>query len=140
MDIPDISKLHKEKDNKDKARNDIFSIVLNKCIGEINNTNKNTDKTFTYFNVPKIIIGFPTYDNVSCIMFLIKVLSNKNYIVDFIAPSSILIDWSSPINVSYKNSLRQQTENILKQFPNTNNIEFVYEDQLKKNKKKNKHI
>jgi hypothetical protein len=91
----------------------------------------------------------------SCILFVINKLSENGYLIDFIEPFYLYIDWGSPIssntstkinsklnsfNTNNVEKLRAQTRALLSQYPNTSNIEFVYEDALissKKNKKNN---
>ena len=62
--IPNISNLHAEKLVKEQARNEIFTIVLNKCIDQIVETNSRTEHTFIYFEVPVVLV--------SVINFIIK--------------------------------------------------------------------
>jgi hypothetical protein len=152
--IPNIDKLHAERHVKEQARNEIFTIVLNKCIDQIVETNARTDHTFIYFEVPNIIIGFPGYDRLACIHFLINELTKESYKVEFIEPFYLYIDWSKSLKpktidnlviqniipTSNPERLRQQTKEILKKYPNASKIVFEYEDARKgdassKNKK-----
>lgn len=136
--IPNITNLHAEKHIKEQARNEIFTIVLNKCIDKIIETNHTTDKTFIYFEVPNFIIGFHSYDRLGCIHYLIQELSREKYKVEFIEPYYLYIDWSTntksrkleSINflpTSNPLKLRQQTKELLKKYPNTSKIVFEYE-------------
>ena len=77
--IPNISNLHAERLVKEHAKNEIFTIVLNKCIEQIMETNSRTEHTFIYFEVPNIIIGFPGYDRLACVHFLIQELTKENF-------------------------------------------------------------
>lgn len=152
--IPTIDSLQKEKTIKQNSKLDIFNIVLNKCIEKIVYTNRHTDKTFVIFEVPKILIGYPMYDMRSCILFLINRLSQRGYLIEFIDPFYLYIDWgckntniqNTNLLSSCKNNIKleKQTKYILERFPNTSKIEFVYEDNYrtsnskKNNKKSNK--
>lgn len=146
--IPSISTLHQEKSVKETSKIDIFNIVLNKCVEKIIFTNRNTDKTFIIFEIPKILIGYPNYDMKNCILFIISQLSGRGYLVEFMEPFYLYIDWGSKpnntmskiktnvnVNVSNKDKLRMQTKALLTQFPDTSKIEFVYEDALGKTSK-----
>ena len=149
MDIPDISKLHKEKELKNIAKKNIFNIVLEKCIEKIIYTNKYLDQTFIYFEIPFIIAGCPSYDRLECIVYIMNELIKKDYRVDFIPNNnSILIDWGTNIKNSKKidninfnglsmnsQKLKEQTKELLKQYPNTSKIQFVYQDSNEQNKK-----
>jgi hypothetical protein len=156
LEIPNIQTLHKEKEIKENSKITIFTLVLNKCIQKIIYANKHTDQTFIIFEVPNILIGFPNYDYKSCIIFLMKELSKKQYKVDYMSPWFLRIDWGSPVKSKntniYKNldniqdyikvnnpdKLKQQTKSLLKNYPNTNKIVFEYasSSNSKKNKKK----
>lgn len=152
--VPSISSLQYEKQAKDSSKNEIFNIVLNKIIQKIVYTNRHTDQTYIIFEIPQILIGYPQYDMKSCILFVMEKLSLNNYFIEFVNPFYLYIDWgSSPLNnvnktfrknndhnISkyHKEKLRSKTKNILEKFPDADEIEFVYEDELtKKNIKKN---
>jgi hypothetical protein len=147
--IPNVNSLHQEKYTKEKARNDVFTLVLNKCIEKIIYTNKNTEQTYVFFEVPKILIGFPFYDMKSCIIFLMQKLSKENYKVHFIEPFYLYVDWGTavskdlPDNFIYTSNpekLKLQTKELLKKYPNTSKVVFEYADagSSSKQKKKNK--
>lgn len=150
--IPSINSLHKEKFIKETSKIDIYNIVINKCVEKIVYTNRHTDKTYIIFEIPKILIGYPNYDMKSCILFVINKLSQSGYMIEFIEPFYLYIDWGSPVNKIDNNlnikinalktnnseKLRVQTKALLSQFPNTSNVEFVYEDTLPNTSKKNK--
>ena len=153
INIPTISSLHKEKTVKEESKNDIFNIVLNKIIQKIVYTNRHTDQTYVIFEIPQILIGYPQYDMKSCILFVMNRLATHNYFVEFVQPFYLYIDWAtgpaarsvsnnirSSISEKHKDKLRTHTKNLLHQFPNTSQIEFVYEDEIKQKKrlKKNK--
>lgn len=138
--IPSISSLHEEKDSKEKSKKYMFNIVLNKCVEKILMTNRQTDKTFVVFEVPSILIGYPFYDMQSCILFLIEQLKKHKYIVDFIEPCFLYIDWGSPAtkdsSIRVKsNKLKEQARVLLERFPDTSKVEFVYAEESKSSKK-----
>lgn len=153
--IPTIDSLHKERNTKEKSKFDIFNIVLNRCIEKVVYANRHTEQTYIIFEVPKILIGYPMYDMKSCIFFLIQQFSKSGYHVDFIEPFYLYIDWSCMKSMkqstshynSYPNPnpnsnsnprLKEQTKNLLKQFPNASKIEYVYDDFTSKDNKKYK--
>ena len=134
-EIPSILSLHKEKSSQENSKNDIYSIVLNKCIDKIKYTNKHTDQTYIVFDVPNILIGYPSYNFKSCILFLINQLSKHGYMIEFIQPCQLYIDWAQKNNMIYSNQevssstkLKSQTKTLLEKFPNTSKIEYIFED------------
>lgn len=141
--IPNIAQLHAARNQKEQARNEIFTIVLNKCIEQILETNNKKNQTYLYFEVPNIIIGFQEYDRLACIHYLIHELSREGYKVEFVEPVYLYIDWSTNIlkpksidsmvmqNViptSNPERLKQQTKELLKKYPHASKIVFEYED------------
>ena len=134
--IPSITSLHDEKNKKILNTNDIYKTVLCKCIEKIKYTNRHTDKTFIIFEVPKILIGYANYNMKSCIHFIINNIISHGYIVQFIEPFYIYIDWGS--NRNFNKSFQLNTSELLKKFPNVDQIEYIYEDEYKKNKKNKK--
>lgn len=138
--IPDISNLHIEKQIKDNIKNEMFNIVLKKCIDDINYTNRCTDKTYIIFEVPNIIIGFHNYNAISCIHYLIFQFTKKGYLVQFMEPDKLYIDWgtnkptySKTNSTTNSNKLQKQTNELLKKYPTASKVVYVYEDD--KNKK-----
>lgn len=150
--IPSITSLHHEKSIKETSKIDIFNIVLNKCIEKIIFTNKNTDKTFIIFEIPKLLIGYPNYDMKNCILFIINRLSERGYLIEFIEPFYLYIDWGSkpPVHqelkdIKDKHKLSIQKKNLFNKYPDLSKypdskIEFVYDDSVtsKRNKKNKK--
>lgn len=147
-DIPNIYSLQKERKMRDKIKSDIYSIVLNKCIEKIVYTNRHTDKSFIIFEVPKILIGYPSYDFQHCLLYLMEKLSEQDYFVEFMDPFYLYIDWGRVPNKKSSSQkfsgipsidpdrLKQETRKLLAKFPGTNKVEFVYEDTLHKKSKK----
>lgn len=129
--IPSISSLHTVKNEQQENKKSIMRIVLNKCIEKIVYTNRHTDKTFVIFEVPKLLIGYPSYDMQSCILYLLQKLSSAGYKVDFIEPFYLYIDWTvreptPPNNTPSLPVLSTQAKQLLQKFPNST-VEFVYE-------------
>jgi hypothetical protein len=134
--IPSITSLHEEKNKKILDTNDIYKTVLNKCIEKIIYTNKHTDKTFVIFEVPKILIGHSNYNMKSCIHFIINNIITHGYLVQFIEPFYIYIDWGSDNKNVFTNKFGNTTKQLFKKYPNIDEIEYVYEDNDKKKYKK----
>jgi hypothetical protein len=155
-DIPNIYSLQQERRNRDKLKSDIYSIVLNKCIEKVVYTNRHTDKSFVIFEVPKILIGYPSYDMQHCLLYLMEKLSEQDYIVEFMEPFYLYIDWGRTASKKGSSSkfysdkfgniptidpdrLKKETRKLLQKFPDTHKVEFVYEDTINsKNKSKKK--
>lgn len=134
--IPSISSLHEEKNKKNADTNHIYKTVLNKCIEKIVYTNKHTDKTFIIFEVPKLLIGHSNYNMKSCIHFIINNIMSHGYLVHFIDPFYIYIDWGSNKVNSGSKTFNNTTKELLKRYPNIGEIQYIYDDEYKKKYKK----
>jgi hypothetical protein len=138
MEIPSVVSLNKEKDQKKYSANDIYKIVLNKCVEKIVYTNRHTDKSFIIFEVPKILIGYTSYDLNSCARYIMNELGKNGYIIQFMEPFYIYIDWGElGRKEQEKNKLTNKTKEILKFFPKVQEVEYIYDDVYKKKPGKN---
>ena len=138
MEIPSVISLNKEKDQKKYSTNDIYKIVLNKCVEKIVYTNRHTDKSFIIFEVPKILIGYTSYNLNSCARYIMSELNKNGYIIQFIEPFYIYIDWGELDKKEHdKHKLKSKTKEILKYFPQVQEVEYIYDDVYKKTVKKN---
>lgn len=126
--IPNINNLHNEKSVKEKIKTEAYILVLNKCIEKIIYTNKHTDQTYIFFDVPRFLIDYPFYDMNSCVMFIMNKLVPNNYTVSFIAPFYLYIDWSTQITNKIPDKLRLQTKELLKKYPDTTKVVYEYTD------------
>lgn len=122
MNVPKISNLQKTQNERIEEMNGIYKVVLKKCNEKIIHTSKHSNKSFTIFQVPKLLIGQPMYNIKSCIYYIIHELSKNGYYIEYIEPYFIYIDWGSNI-ISKETSLE-----LLKLFPNVKNIEYIYKD------------
>ena len=124
MNVPKISNLQKTQNERIEEMNGIYKVVLKKCNEKIIHTSKHSNKSFTIFQVPKLLIGQPMYNIKSCIYYIIHELSKNGYYIEYIEPYFIYIDWgSNSTKISKETSLE-----LLKLFPNVKNIEYIYKD------------
>lgn len=120
MEIPNAESLQSPKNTNNK----IYNPVLCRCIEKVIRASKTTNKSYTIFEIPNFLLGVPQYTISSCVLYLITELSRKNYIVNFIAPNYLHIDWGKRINLD-RNS--KNIKKILEKNPNMK-IEFCYDD------------
>jgi hypothetical protein len=154
-DIPSIKSLKTIKDLKQENKAAIYDIVLGKCSEKIIETNKQTDKSFLYFELPTVIIGYPNYNIVDCGEYMAKRLKEKGYKIKIISNKFLYIDWSKSGSGSTSNALQntsvptsvqgqgkvpdstiKETKDLLKKYPNTSEVVFVYTNSAIKKKRK----
>ena len=121
IDIPDAHSLLRTKAQTTENLQ-IYNTVLQKCIDQIEYTNRTTDKPYTIFSVPLFLLGSYLYNKSTCIMYLINKLEGKNYIARYIDPMYIHIDWGQ--RVEFDNNSKY-IKKILEKHPDAK-IEFVY--------------
>ena len=163
-DIPSIKSLKTIKNLKQENKAAIYDIVLGRCSEKIIETNKQTDHTFLYFELPKVIIGYPNYNITDCGEYMAKRLKEKGYRTKLISKEILYIDWGSSVENSKQNgrvrdhsgqiissnlsestfkgkdkineSTIKETKDLLKKYPDTSQVVFVYTDTDVKKKRK----
>lgn len=150
-DIPSIKSLKTIKDLKQENKAAIYDIVLGRCSEKIIETNKQTDKSHLYFELPTVIIGYPNYNFIDCGEYMAKRLKEKGYRIKIISNKFLYIDWSksgstSKVPVPLPTSVQGQgkvpestikeTKDLLKKYPNTSEVVFVYTNEAIKKKRK----
>lgn len=162
-DIPSIKSLKTIKNLKQENKAAIYDIVLGRCSEKIIETNKQTDKSFLYFELPKVIIGYPNYNITDCGEYMAKRLKEKGYHTKLISKEILYIDWGNSVENSKKTHVKQlggqiissnlsestfkgkdkinestikETKDLLKKYPDTSQVVFVYTDTDVKKKRK----
>ena len=100
----------------------MYSVVMKKCTEGIKAQNR-IGKTYHTFKVPQFLIHEPGYSIEKCIFHMITALGKEKYIVKFMAPSSLYIDWGS---TSKREKNSQYIRDMLEKYPNAK-VEFEYE-------------
>jgi hypothetical protein len=122
--IPSIITLQKEHVKKDVLKKELYKIILKRCGQRILEANKKSRHTYCFFEIPTILIGHNDYNVTDCAKFLINELIQEHYVVEFIQPNYLYIDWGKSINS--KNNIEKQAEKYLKKYPNSK-VEIVYD-------------
>ena len=138
--IPSIITLQREQMKKNVVKSNLYKIVLKRCGQRIVDANKKTRNTYCFFEIPTILIGHSDYNVIDCAKYLISELVKEGYIVEFIQPNYLYIDWGNPVNqsdllnvptwVKNKNRLKQQAEEYIKRYPDAK-VEIVYDKKFK---------
>jgi len=69
-----------------------FKELLKKCNTLIKFANQKKQSDII-FDVPKMLLGYPSYDYDECLCYLILKLRNNNFFVKYIYPSQLYISW-----------------------------------------------
>ena len=69
-----------------------FKEILKKCNTLIKFANQKKQSDIIY-DVPKILLGYPSYDYDECLCYLILKLRNNNFFVKYMYPTQLYISW-----------------------------------------------
>jgi hypothetical protein len=69
-----------------------FKQILKKCNTLIKYANQKKESDII-FDVPKMMLGYPSYDFDECLCYLILKLRNNNFFVKYIYPNQLYISW-----------------------------------------------
>lgn len=89
----DINELHKERDKRSAVRNEIYDRVLQRCHSKIKSIAKLSDICFCFFEVPAYSYGLPAYNQIECIYYIVQILMEDGFKVEFTEPNILFISW-----------------------------------------------
>ena len=87
----------KNKKSNEKVFN-TFKEILKKCNTLIKFANQKKESDII-FDVPKILLGYPSYDYDECLCYLILKLRNNNFFVKYIFPTQLYISWNDKVQL-----------------------------------------
>ena len=106
MSMLNIDDLNKNNNNKQKNKQLLYDKILQKCHYKIKQTSLNTEDLFCFYVMPEYIYGFPLYNYMDCLKYLILTLSKNGFDVKYTHPNLLYISWNgkkNPRNFSNKN-------------------------------------
>ena len=87
----DIVDAQAKKTNK---RHESFKTILEQCNKQIKKSIEiERNITFTFFEVPEFLIGYPLFDLNECIEYLLKALTTSGFVVKYFFPRIIFVSW-----------------------------------------------
>lgn len=87
-----VNEIKKFIHEREKGRLLIYEEILEKCYHRIQSSVVRDDP-FSLYVVPDFIIGKPTYNFGNCIQYIIFRLKNNGFIVKYIYPNALQIEW-----------------------------------------------
>ena len=75
-----------------------FKEILKKCNTLIKYVNQKKQSDII-FDVPNMLLGYPSYDYDECLCYLILKLRNNNFFVKYIYPSQLYISWHDQVQL-----------------------------------------
>ena len=86
------SDLNKSKEEKNLKRNSIYRKILEKCLIKIQKVNNMNNNQLVY-EVPGFLFGSPLYKYEDCVIYLENKLQKRDFKVEKISDTSLLISW-----------------------------------------------
>ena len=99
MSIEDLSINVSEINNimidKIKHKFKTYELILNKCYKVIRQGVNNCNNV-VFFKVPEFVLGYPTYNIETCVIYLKTKLNSNGFFIKYIEPNHIMIYWTPP--------------------------------------------
>ena len=90
LSLYDLYEIKKKKDTK---INQAYNVILNTCHNKIKGIAEIGGQSL-YYKIPPIIIGYPLYDHLSCVNYIVKSLQKSGLFVSVLSNNiMIYISW-----------------------------------------------
>lgn len=88
--------------------------VYNKILGRIHNriqlvSRQHLDIQYTWFVIPEIMIGVPSYDHAGCVAYCIDQLRENGFLIKYTHPNLLLISWKHWVPSYVRNEIKKKT-------------------------------
>ena len=90
----DLNELQAPLKEKEKIKNDIYDKILVRVHNRIKLVARNAE-TFSYFVIPKFVLGIPMYNFDQCKHYIITSLTENGLAVNYIDPNLLYISWDT---------------------------------------------
>jgi hypothetical protein len=92
MSTLDLNELQAPLKEKEKIKNDIYDKILVRVHNRIKLVSRHAE-TFSYFVIPKFVLGIPMYNFDQCKHYIINSLTENGLAVNYIDPNLLYISW-----------------------------------------------
>lgn len=118
---------------KTTRRHESFKKILEQCNKQIKKSVEiERNITFTFFEVPEFLIGYPLFDLNECIEYLLKTLTTSGFAVKYFFPRIIFVSWGSPLPPPPPPPKKIQNSSLT--FNNNNNKKIIQTTKKKSGK------
>ena len=132
MSMIDINDLNKQIDKKDKLKEDVYELILEKCHSRIKMSAASNNLGYCFYIIPKYIYGVPLYDFYACLKYLVVSLDKNGFDLKYTHPNLLFISWkgkSNPKDCKHIETKNREYKSIDEYKPKTN---FIYNNSLLK--------
>ena len=107
----------------------IYNKILANCNMKIQSCVRQKKK-YCFYNLPTHQFGLPLYDVKKCSVYLIKKLTEAKFVVSYIPPSTLFINWGKKVQDNAMSSIK--INNDIVQTKTTTEKEILIENDRKK--------
>jgi len=100
--IINVKDLHKQIDEKELKRNEIYNNILLKCQEKIIQATKNSDMC-CFYALPEFIIGMPLFNAKICRDYIIFKLEESGFHIQYTHPNLLYVSWMKKEKSKSKN-------------------------------------
>jgi hypothetical protein len=109
-----IDELYEKKQRRDLKQLSIFNKILNRIHRRIQHIGRfKKDEQHIWFTVPEYIFGEPIYDKGDCIAYLVVKLEENGFLVKYIHPNTLFVNWANWIPSYVRTEFRKKTGKIM---------------------------
>jgi len=90
-----VHDIHRKQKEKESMRVKIYSYITSKCFKRIKEVADN-EQTYTFYQLPEYIPGYPLYNMTECVMYVLDVLHEKGFHARYVDHFIVYISWSFP--------------------------------------------
>lgn len=88
-----LSNLYRKRFDREKTRLETYQQIYRKVMNKIMFVNNVYEGTEYLYSVPPFISGKPLFDARSCVAFVMVKLKKKGFIVKYVHPNLIYVNW-----------------------------------------------
>ena len=105
-----IDDLYETKQKNDIKKVTIFNNLLDKIHQKIKIASRQKkNNEFCYFVMPEVLIGYPNYDFMQCLLYITSCLENDGFLTKYIHPNLILISWRHIVPKYVRDQIYEKT-------------------------------
>lgn len=105
-----IDELYQTKQKIDLNRLELFNKLLKRIHLKIKQSSKHREQlNFCSFVMPEILIGYPNYNQVECLNYVISILENDGFKCKYIHPNLLMISWNHWVPDYVRDEIKKKT-------------------------------
>ena len=109
----DIDELYEKNMRRDLRQLSLFNKMLNRVHKRIQTCSRMKRDKHVWFTVPEYLFGEPTYDQASCISYIIHRLTQNGFRVQYMHPHTLFISWEEWIPQYVRNEVKKKTGKVI---------------------------